>query len=43
MKLDCEAMLIETVPTKNPLKLQGFSLFAYNNSIFIWGGSEPYQ
>ena len=43
MRLDCDTMTVDLLPTKNTLKLQGFSLLAYNNEIFLWGGSGPYR
>ena len=36
-------MNVDLVPTRNALRLQGFSLFSYNHQIYLWAGSAPFQ
>jgi hypothetical protein len=34
-------MSVDVVPTRNALRLQGFSLFSHNHQIYFWAGSAP--
>lgn len=41
LRINCETIHTDVIPTKNALRLQGFSLFSYKTHIYLWAGSTP--